>query len=105
MFVNCSRLHQNIQDALHAEGLEVTFPYFRVIRDGNRTIVSEEFLPEVDQTPASPISAQERLFGVKRTTNEAVVRKNSVNPVDNREERLVFCPQTNRKEQEWTCHL
>lgn len=41
-----SDLHRNIQDAFNEGGVEIMSPHYAQIRDGNRTTIPEEFLPE-----------------------------------------------------------
>lgn len=47
-----SDLHQNIQDGLHAGGIEIASPHLSAVRDGNRINVPGRHLPQ-DYEPAS----------------------------------------------------
>ena len=47
-----SELHQNIQDGLHAGGIEIASPHLSAVRDGNRINVPDSHLP-ADYEPAS----------------------------------------------------
>lgn len=51
-----SELHQNIQDSFNAEGIEIMSPHYSSLRDGNRTTIPEENLPETYAPPAFRIS-------------------------------------------------
>ena len=41
-----SELHQNIQDKFNEANVEIMSPHFSSIRDGNRTSIPEQYLPE-----------------------------------------------------------
>jgi len=41
-----SDLHQNIQDMFNEAGMEIMSPHYSQIRDGNRTAIPEQYLPE-----------------------------------------------------------
>jgi small-conductance mechanosensitive channel len=41
-----SDLHQNILDSFNEKGIEILSPHYSSIRDGNRSTVSEDHLPE-----------------------------------------------------------
>lgn len=41
-----SDLHLNIQDAFNRGGVEIMSPHYSQLRDGNRTTIPEEYLPE-----------------------------------------------------------
>jgi len=41
-----SDLHRNIQDSFNEGGVEIMSPHYAQIRDGNRTTIPEEYLPE-----------------------------------------------------------
>jgi small-conductance mechanosensitive channel len=47
-----SRLHENLQDKLHAAGIEIASPHLSAIRDGNRINVPDKDVP-VDYEPAA----------------------------------------------------
>jgi small-conductance mechanosensitive channel len=47
-----SELHQQVQDRLHAAGIEIASPHLAAIRDGNRASVPEEHLPRDYRPPA-----------------------------------------------------
>jgi len=41
-----SELHQNIQDKFNEAGVEIMSPHYAQLRDGNRTTIPAEYLPE-----------------------------------------------------------
>jgi len=41
-----SDLHRNIQDSFNEGGVEIMSPHYTQLRDGNRTTIPEEYLPE-----------------------------------------------------------
>ncbi len=41
-----SELHANIQDCFYAAGVEIMSPVYSALRDGNRTAIPSEYLPE-----------------------------------------------------------
>jgi small-conductance mechanosensitive channel len=46
-----SDLHQNIQDVCNEKGIEILSPHYRAERDGNRTTIPNNYLPEDYKTP------------------------------------------------------
>ncbi len=46
-----SLLHQNIQDVCNERGIEILSPHYRAARDGNKTTIPEDYLPEDYKTP------------------------------------------------------
>ena len=52
MLETYSDLHQNIQDQLHAAGLEIASPHLTAVRDGNRTNLPDRHLPQNYEPPA-----------------------------------------------------
>ncbi|HEY1468544.1 MAG TPA: mechanosensitive ion channel family protein [Candidatus Acidoferrum sp.] len=50
-----SALHQNIQDRFNEAGIEINSPHYVSLRDGNRTAIPEQFLPNGYQTPSRPV--------------------------------------------------
>ncbi|GLB48639.1 mechanosensitive ion channel family protein [Neptunitalea lumnitzerae] len=46
-----SNLHQNIQDVCNENGIEILSPHYRAARDGNKTTIPEDYLPEDYKTP------------------------------------------------------
>jgi small-conductance mechanosensitive channel len=46
-----SGLHQHIQDICHERGIEIMSPHYRAQRDGNRSTLPEEHLPNDYQAP------------------------------------------------------
>ncbi len=46
MFVTYSNLHANIQDCFYAAGVEIMSPVYHSLRDGNKTAIPAEYLPE-----------------------------------------------------------
>ncbi len=52
MAVTYSLLHQNIQDAFNAAGVEIMSPHYQTLRDGNLTTIPANFLPEDYKQPA-----------------------------------------------------
>jgi small-conductance mechanosensitive channel len=55
-----SELHQNIQDKFNEAGVEINSPHYTALRDGNRTTVPGNYLPEDYKTP---------VFGVQEVHN------------------------------------
>jgi len=51
MAVIYSRLHQSIQDAFNAAGVEIMSPHYRALRDGNEVTIPEPFRPEGYDVP------------------------------------------------------
>jgi small-conductance mechanosensitive channel len=51
-----SELHRNIQDTFNRAGVEIMSPHYSQLRDGNRTAVPADFLPEGYEAPALRIS-------------------------------------------------
>ncbi len=47
-----SDLHQNIQNKFNEAGMEIMSPHYAQVRDGNRTTIPENYLPEDYVTPA-----------------------------------------------------
>ena len=47
-----SDLHQNIQNKFNEAGMEIMSPHYAQLRDGNRTTIPENYLPEDYVTPA-----------------------------------------------------
>ncbi|MFQ5680022.1 MAG: mechanosensitive ion channel family protein [Gemmatimonadota bacterium] len=47
-----SELHQNIQNELHAAGIEIASPHLAAVRDGNRVNIPEDYLPKEYEPPA-----------------------------------------------------
>lgn len=47
-----SSLHQNIQDAFNAAGIEIMSPHYNAVRDGNTTTIPESYLKD-DYQPTS----------------------------------------------------
>lgn len=54
-----SDLHQNIQDQSHKAGFEILSPHYRSIRDGGRSTIPEEYLPEDYSSPGFTINKRE----------------------------------------------
>jgi small-conductance mechanosensitive channel len=52
-----SRLHGNIQDKFNAAGVEIMSPHYEYLRDGNKTTIPEEFLPEGYKAPEFVVSS------------------------------------------------
>lgn len=46
-----SNLHQNIQDVCNERGIEILSPHYRAARDGNKTTIPDDYLPEDYKTP------------------------------------------------------
>jgi small-conductance mechanosensitive channel len=51
-----SDLHQNIQDAFNAAGVEIMSPHYNAVRDGNATVIPESYLPKGYEPPAFRVS-------------------------------------------------
>lgn len=47
-----SALHQNIQDSFNGAGVEIMSPHYRAVRDGNRTTLAADKVPEDYQAPS-----------------------------------------------------
>lgn len=47
-----SQLHQNIQDVCNENGIEILSPHYRAARDGNKTTIPEDYLPDDYTTPS-----------------------------------------------------
>jgi small-conductance mechanosensitive channel len=47
-----SELHQHIQDKFNEAGVEIMSPHYSAMRDGNRTAIPRDYLPESYQAPA-----------------------------------------------------
>ena len=62
MFITYSNLHANIQDCFYAAGVEIMSPVYSALRDGNKTAIPAEFLPE-DYRPQG--------FRIAKTDDEA----------------------------------
>ena len=41
-----SELHQNIQDKCNEVGLEILWPHYRAVQDGNQNTIPENYLPK-----------------------------------------------------------
>jgi len=52
MAVTYSSLHQNIQDTFNEAGVEIMSPQYQTLRDGNRTTIPADYLPEDYEQPA-----------------------------------------------------
>jgi small-conductance mechanosensitive channel len=46
-----SELHRNIQDTFNEAGVEIMSPHYAQLRDGNRTAIPDEYLPDGYRTP------------------------------------------------------
>ncbi|MBE0666490.1 MAG: mechanosensitive ion channel, partial [Bacteroidales bacterium] len=46
-----SELHQNIQDMCNERGIEILSPHYRYARDGNRSTIPADYLPEDYKVP------------------------------------------------------
>ena len=46
-----SNLHQNIQDVCNERGIEILSPHYRAARDGNKTTIPQDYLPDDYKTP------------------------------------------------------
>jgi small-conductance mechanosensitive channel len=46
-----SDLHQNIQDVCNERGIEILSPHYRAARDGNKTTIPDNYLPDDYKTP------------------------------------------------------
>ncbi len=46
-----SSLHQNIQDVCNERGIEILSPHYRAARDGNKTTIPADYLPEDYKAP------------------------------------------------------
>lgn len=55
MAVIYSRLHEEIQNAFNAAGVEIMSPHFTAVRDGNRTAIPDAYLPKNYRAPAFSI--------------------------------------------------
>jgi len=44
-------MYQNIMDVFHEAGIEIMSPHYLAHRDGNKTMMPDEFLPEDYQAP------------------------------------------------------
>ena len=55
-----SHLHQNIQDVFNAAGVEIMSPHYKYIRDGNKTTVPAEHLPENYVTPSFGVNLKQK---------------------------------------------
>lgn len=53
-----SQLHQNIQDVCNENGIEILSPHYRAARDGNKTTIPEDYLPEDYKTPHFNVKVQ-----------------------------------------------
>ena len=57
-----SGLHQNIQDKFHEAGIEIMSPSFSALRDGNETVIPEEYLPKRESRKGFRILPLENLY-------------------------------------------
>ncbi len=53
-----SLLHQNIQDCCNEAGIEILSPHYRSARDGNRTSIPANYLPEDYKAPGFKIDVE-----------------------------------------------
>ncbi len=74
-----SELHQNIQDKFNEAGVEIMSPHYAQIRDGNKTTIPEEYLPETYEAPVFRVAPIETFPGKQ---GESCAQRNPHSPRD-----------------------
>lgn len=63
-----AELHRNIRERFNEAGVEIMSPHYTQVRDGNRSTVPEEYLPEKYQAPAFRVNLLDGLTGKTQDT-------------------------------------